>query len=411
MMPTPRLLLLCSLAAIAVAVPAFADPVKLEVSNSWTSGGEGAAKQVLIDALAKKGIQWQDSSIAGFENAAAAYASRLAAGDPPGANQAVAGQDQKDLIEQGLMSDIDAVAQRADVATAIPKLLLNNITFDGKVYEAPIDFHGESMYFYSMPVFAKAGITAPPKTWTEMFADFDKIKAAGLIPVAWSGQDWQEVKVFNAILLSVIGTDGFNKVYTDQDEATMRSPGFAKAVDIFNRFHDYIDSGSENRNWNDATAMVITGKAGVQFEGDWAKGEFINAHQVVGKDYGCALAPGSDGMVIISDVFVFPKVKDPAVQQAQQVMAETLLDPTVQVDFSLKKGSFPVRSDVDTSKLDACAKQGVAFVKAGKVAPEHAIVLPPSKVGALTDLISQYFAAPTSTPQFVDDFVSMMKNG
>ncbi|MDR3473937.1 MAG: ABC transporter substrate-binding protein [Devosia sp.] len=400
----------CSVAAMSLAAPALADPIKLEVANSWTSGGEAAAKQVLVDALAAKGVAWEDSSIAGFESASAAFNSRLMAGNPPPVKSAVAGLDQGEVIGQGLMTDIDATAKAAGVAAALPKLILDNITFDGKIYEAPIGFHGESMYFYSMPVFAKAGITAPPKTWDEMFADLDKVKAAGLVPVAWSGQDWQVLKVFDAVLLSVIGTDGFNKIFTDKDEATVRSPGFAKAVDIFNKFHDYIGQGAENRNWNDATAMVITGKAALQFEGDWAKGEFVNAKQTPGKDYGCEFAPGSDGTIIISDVFVFPKVKDADQQKAQQVFAETVFDPQVQVGWSVKKGSFPVRTDVDTSSLDICAQKDVAMAKAGKVAPEQAIVLTPAQNGVLTDLVSQYFTSPTSTAAFVDKFVAMLKN-
>ena len=31
------------------------------------------------------------------------------------------------------------------------------------------------------------------------------------------------------------------------------------------------------RNWNDATAMLISGRGGVQIMGDWAKGEFLKA--------------------------------------------------------------------------------------------------------------------------------------
>jgi glucose/mannose transport system substrate-binding protein len=33
--------------------------------------------------------------------------------------------------------------------------------------------------------------------------------------------------------------------------------------------------------------MVISGKAGFQIMGDWAKGEFINAKKVPGKDFLC----------------------------------------------------------------------------------------------------------------------------
>ena len=158
-----RLSLFLSVAALAIAAPALADPIKLEVANSWTSGGEAAAKQVIIDALAAKGVTWVDSSIAGFESANAAFNSRLMAGNPPPAKAAIAGLDQSEVIGQGLMTDIDATAKAAGVPTALPKLLLDNITFDGKIYEAPIEFHGESMYFYSMPVFAKVSCWPIPR--------------------------------------------------------------------------------------------------------------------------------------------------------------------------------------------------------------------------------------------------------
>ena len=46
----------------------------------------------------------------------------------------------------------------------------------------------------------------------------------------------------------------------------------------------YVDPGSPGRNWNDATSLVIQGKAGMQFMGDWAKGEFAAAGLTPGKD-------------------------------------------------------------------------------------------------------------------------------
>ena len=39
--------------------------------------------------------------------------------------------------------------------------------------------------------------------------------------------------------------------------------------------------------------MVIKGEAGMQLMGDWAKGEFIAAGKVPGKDFLCVAAPGT----------------------------------------------------------------------------------------------------------------------
>jgi ABC-type glycerol-3-phosphate transport system substrate-binding protein len=48
-----------------------------------------------------------------------------------------------------------------------------------------------------------------------------------------------------------------------------------------------MSKGTNVQDWNQATNMVITGKAGGQIMGDWAQGEFQVAGKVAGKDYSC----------------------------------------------------------------------------------------------------------------------------
>ncbi|MCX5513047.1 sugar ABC transporter [Kaistia algarum] len=403
--------LLCCSALLIVSSVHADDKLPAEVMHSWTSGGEAAAVKVIIDEFNARGGEWSDASIAGFESANAAYTSRILSGNPPTARSVIFGLDQRELMEQGLLNNVDAVATAGKWPDAVPANLYATLGYDGHIYLAPISMHGESWMFYSKPVFDKVGIAAEPASWDEFFADMDKIKAAGLVPIAWGGQAWQEVKVFNAILLSQVGVEGFGKVYAG-DEATLKSDGFKKTVEIFGKMRDYVDASSPGRNWNDATAMVISGKAGVQFMGDWAKGEFINAGKTLGTDYGCALAPGSDGMVIIGDAMAFPKTGKAEQDKAQALLAEVIMDPKIQVEFAKKKGSFPVRKDVDTSSLDACAQKGVALLAAGKVAPEHAIIITPAKVGAVTDLIGEFWANPAmSGDEVVEKFTAAVTEG
>ena len=55
----------------------------------------------------------------------------------------------------------------------------------------------------------------------------------------------------------------------------------------------------------------MNGEAGVQFMGDWAKGEFINAGKVPGTDFLCARFPGTQGTVLFNaDQFVMFEVGD-----------------------------------------------------------------------------------------------------
>lgn len=43
-----------------------------------------------------------------------------------------------------------------------------------------------------------------------------------MVPVAQGGQPRQQTKVFNMILLSQVGIDGFLKIYVDKDKSRLR---------------------------------------------------------------------------------------------------------------------------------------------------------------------------------------------
>jgi glucose/mannose transport system substrate-binding protein len=389
-------LLLVGAALVAASTPTHAeDKPKAEVMTSWTSGSEAAALSVISQEFEKRGGVWKDSSIAGFGAADAAFQNRLVAGDQPAAKQAVIGLANTDFVNQGLLNSIDDVAKADKWAEVLPKSIFDLISYNGKVYLSPSDAHGESWVFYSKDAFAKAGVTEEPKSWGEFFTALDKLKAAGVLPVAWGGQSWQESKVFNMILLTQVGIDGFLKIYVDKEKGDASVEGVKKTLDILGKLRAYVDEGAAGRNWNDATAMVITGKAGVQFMGDWAKGEFVVAGKQLGKDYGCMLAPQSPGMVYVADSFSFPKIADAASQKGQTLLAEVAMDPAVQVEFSLRKGSVPMRTDVDKSKLDICAQKGLELMSAGKIVPDQALILSPQQAGALNDFVDEFWTNPS----------------
>ena len=124
------------------------------------------------------------------------------------------------------------------------------------------------------------------------------------------------------------------------------------------------------QDWNQATNMVITGKAGGQIMGDWAQGEFQVAGKTAGKDYTCLPGLGLNEVIATGgDAFYFPVLKDADKSKAQEVLAETLLDPKTQVAFNLKKGSLPVRGDVDLNAANDCMKKGLAILAKGNVIP------------------------------------------
>ncbi len=398
--------------AWGVCAAAHAAGPKAEVIHWWTSGGESAAVKKFSDAYNATGGVWVDTAIAGGEQARSVAINRIVGGNPPTAAQFNTSKQFLDIVEQGMLNNVDEVALRDGWDKFLPETVLNVVKVKGHYYAAPVNIHMPTWFWYSKAAFKKAGITAEPKTMDELFAALDKLKAAGLIALAHGGQPWQENTVFTAVLANVGGTELYLKVLRDRDAKAIAGEDFKKVLTSFKRLQSYVDKGAPGRNWNDATALLITGKAGVQIMGDWAKGEFALANQVAGKDYGCIAGFGARSPYIIQgDVFVFPKTTNAEQIKAQKVLAGLMLAPAAQVEFSNKKGSIPVRTDVDSSRMDICAQQGLAIMKdKSRQLGNGEVYLNPDQNGSLADILTAYWNKNIPVEKVQKDIANALKN-
>ena len=389
--------------AAMISGPAVAaDAMKVEVIHWWTSGGESAAVKVFADSFNKAGGQWIDSAVAGGEAARAAGVNRIVGGNPPGMMQFNTGKQLDELVKSNFLNNLDAEAAAGKWKDVLPKAIIDASMRDGHFYALPVNIHGQNWLWYNTKVLADAG-AAEPKSWSDVVAVGAKLKAKGLIALAHGGQPWQDHILFDAVLAGEGGSDLYLKVYGKDAQPAIADPKFKHVAEVYAQLRDLMDPGMPGRNWNDATAMVITGKAGMQVMGDWAKGEFIAAGQSPGKDYGCVV-PGAGGYVMGGDVFVFPKLSDAAGAAAQVKLANLMLDPVTQIAFNMKKGSVPVRTDVDGSSMDACAQKGMAALKdPAHQLPSTSYLISPDENGALDDVITQFLNTPGEK---VDDFVA-----
>ena len=395
--------LLCSSSALAQQ--------KAEVLHWWTSAGESAGVRVFADQFTKAGGTWVDNAIAGGANARAAGINRMVGGNPPTMMQFNTGKQFDELVSNDLLRDVEKQAQAGKWREIMPKPIVEASVRNGKFYAVPINIHGQNWLFYNTKVFADAGLEAP-KTFPELIASGEKLKAKGIIPLALGGQPNWEHNLFRAVLVGHGGADMFRKLYGARDQKAMKDPKFKEVVELFGKMRALVDPGSPGRNWNDATALVITNKAAMHFNGDWAKGEFIAAGQTAGKEYGCTLVGQEPKLQIGGDVFVFPATKDKDQLATQDKLIEVLLDPTSQIEFNKKKGSIPVRMDVDVSSMDACAQKANAVLKdpANQVEAME-LISTPNFSGAMQDAVTQYWNNPSmSADTFIDKVIAAMRD-
>jgi glucose/mannose transport system substrate-binding protein len=393
-----------SLAALSAGVAlGFAGPAlatDLEVTHWWTSGGEAAAVAEFAKAFDATGNKWVDGAIAGGGNTARpVMVSRITGGSPMAAFQFNTGRQAEELIEAGLLRDLTDIATKEKWSEVIrPKSLLEGCTVDGKVYCVVVNIHSWQWLWLSNKAFADAGVPVP-KNWDEFVAAAPALEAKGIIPLAVGGQPWQTTGAFNVLIPAIAGKDIFLKVYQDKDAEVAAGPEIAK---VFKAADDArkMSKGSNVQDWNQATNLVITGKAAGQIMGDWAQGEFQVAGQVAGKDYTCLPGLGVNELISTGgDSFYFPKLDDPEKTAAQEVLASTMLSPETQVAFNLKKGSVPVRGDVDLAAANDCMKKGLEILAAGNIIPDTNQLMTEDTNNQLNDLFVQFFSTPSMTPE------------
>ncbi|OED50558.1 ABC transporter substrate-binding protein, partial [Rhodobacteraceae bacterium (ex Bugula neritina AB1)] len=274
------------MSATAIVAASSASAAELEVMHWWTSGGEAAAVQQFADAFNATGNTWVDGAIAGGDAARAVMVSRLTGGDPMGAFQFNHGRQAEELIEAGLLRDITDIAEAEGWLDLVnPPSLLEACTVDGRVYCAPVNIHSWQWLWVSHGAFEDAGVPVPTN-WNEFVAASDALEAAGKIPMAMGQQGWQQAGAFNVFMASLLPSNVFTSVYGDKNIEIAAGEDVASVFAAAASARD-MAANSNVQNWNDATNMLITGKAGGQIMGDWAQGEFAVAGQVAGEDYSC----------------------------------------------------------------------------------------------------------------------------
>lgn len=370
----------------------------VEVLHWWTSGGEAAALNVLKKNLEKQGVTWNDMPVAGGggEQAMTALRARVTAGNPPTAVQML-GFDILDWAKQGVVADLNQVAAKEGWDRTVPNALQKFAKYNGKWIAAPVNVHSTNWVWANREVLTKAGVTSEPKSWDEFIAAAQKVQKAGFIAIAHGGQPWQDATIFDGVALSTGGVEYYRKALIELDQSTLNSPTTEKIFQRMSEIRKLVDKDFSGRDWNVASGMVISGKAGFQMMGDWAKGEFITAKKVPGKDFLCFRTPGSQGIVSFnSDQFVMFKVGS-AQGGAQQKLASAIMEPGFQSAFNVVKGSVPARTDVPDTAFDACAKKGMKDLAeanqqntlVGSMAHGHAV--PASIKNAMYDVITRHF--------------------
>ena len=209
-----------------------------------------------------------------YENEAfkTAVAPRLQAGDPPDLFQSWGGGGLIEQVDAGLVKDITA-----DVEPWIGNLNEGAVSMyqvDDKTYGVPFDL-GMVGFWYNKELFEQAGITEPPATWEAFLEDVQKLKDAGITPLALGeGDKWPGMFWWAYLALRIGGADAMLQAGED---GSFDSEPFVAAGTELKRLIDMepFQSGFLGAVWDGAggqAATIANEGAAMHLMGQWAPG-------------------------------------------------------------------------------------------------------------------------------------------
>jgi glucose/mannose transport system substrate-binding protein len=345
---------------------------KFEIFSWWTNGGEADGLNAMFEVYKQQNpdVEIVNATVAGGAgtNAKTVLKTRMQGGQAPDTFQVHAGQE---LIGTWVVADkmepLTALFKEQGWDKVMPKLLLDQISYNGEIYSVPVNIHRSNMMWYNPKIFADNSLQ-PPKTLDEFFTVAEALKAKGITPLAVGGKDkFEAPHLFESVLLATFGVSDYPKLFQDPfdmwaDERT------ATAIETMNRMLSYANADRTAKGWSDAAQDVLDGKAAMTIMGDWAEGFFLSKQATPGTDFGWAPAPGTDGAFMwLSDSFGLPKGapnRDAAIAWLKVAGSKEGQDA-----FNPKKGSIPARTDADKSLYDEYLKSSIDAFGTNQLAP------------------------------------------
>jgi glucose/mannose transport system substrate-binding protein len=344
-------------AAAATSVAGAGQPAaSLQVVHWWTSAGERKSVDVLAGRLAEENIQWRDLAIPGGAGLGASKVlkSMVLAGKAPEATQ-LNGIVFGEWADLGLLLELDDVATPGGWQKLLFPTVWSLVHNRGHVVAAPLGIHRINNLFYNKKIFDRLGLAAP-RTWPEFERVAEKLKQAGVTPLAQSSEAWQVATLFETLVLAESGPVYYRSLFVDLNPAAFGDPRMTHALKRLRSLKQWMPQPLRERPWPEATRQLADGDAAMFVMGDWAKGELLAWGLNTDQDFSCAAVPGTADYHLYSVDTLAMFAGDYSHQPAQEKLAQLIMSQPVQSAYNQVKGAIPVWRAPDLSKMDSCAR-------------------------------------------------------
>jgi multiple sugar transport system substrate-binding protein len=219
---------------------------------------------------------------------------------------------------------------------------------NGTEYGVPVNF-APLMLYWNKTLFAKAGLSGPPKNWTQWQSDAVKLSHGGKSPQYGIALAENNTIPMWPILLWENGGGVANPSIT---QGLLGSSASINAVSQWSSLILKHGIAPQNISGAEADSLFQAQKAAMEMNGPWA----TTGYKTAGVDFGLAPIPaGPAKTVTLADVVAMSlNAKDsPAQVSAGETFFTWWNSKQTQVDYAVHTGFVPTRTDVTAADLTA----------------------------------------------------------
>ncbi|MET0435676.1 MAG: extracellular solute-binding protein [Cellulomonas sp.] len=286
-----------TLAVTAAAIVAAMTRAACGGGDSGSGGGDGGGDVTMTfwhNSTTGDGKAYWEDTVAAFEEANPGVTiniqsiqnedmdgklqTALNSGDAPDIFMARGGGKLADVVEAGQAMDLtDALTQ--ETRDALGEASLAAFSVDGSVYGVPTAVLPGGIY-YSKDLFAQAGITETPTTIDELSAAVDKLKAAGIQPIALGAKDaWPAAHWYYFFALRECSQDTMTQAAKDMsfdDECWTKAGEDLQDFAGTEPFNEGYLTTTAQQGAGSSAGLIANHQAAMELMGAWDPGVIAN---------------------------------------------------------------------------------------------------------------------------------------
>lgn len=384
----------------------------MEALHGWTGGDGAAAVAKLVSLFEEKypDVEHDIKAVGGDanENLNAAVARRLANRNPP---DAFASWPGKTMEQYGgrLMSITDVWEENDYTDTMHPKSLSENQLND-EFRAIPLGSHRLNNLFYNTTVVEEAGVDPSSMTsYSAMIDAFQQVQQnTDAIPITTTTRGaWCPLQYFVEVMLSTEGQEPYEAwLDGNGDQAAIRR-ALEKTRNII---VNYTNEDKSSISFPEANSKLINGDAAFFTMGNWAAGQYRNSEGFTyTEDWDWIAFPGTEDMYVWHlDSFLFPR--DGNAPNDARTFAKFLGEKDTQVEFNNLKGSIPLRTDIDETRLWEFLQFNIEDLNGLEKFPPtlaHGLAATAEDLSACKDAIASNFQGPYDPQATAEDLMTV----